>query len=188
MTKICQTELASQRRNLLENSLVSLLEERRYSDITVKDICVKAGIPRRTFYHYFDCKDTVLHAVLEDMLNECSLEAMLEFNAGFDAMKESLIRNFRYWSGAARRKLDLLLENDLAGEMGQCALKWLESRRSDLPRRPGVTEKEKEIFAMVCVAGFFTLLLYWRRNAYRETPEEMAEIAVRALSEPLLPC
>lgn len=188
MDKLCRTELGYRRRTLLANSLVALLEEQRYQEITVKDICQRAGIPRRTFYHYFGCKEAVLHAVVEDMLNECSLEVMLEFNAGFDVMKESLIRNFRYWQrGAARRKLDLLLDNGLSGEMMRCALRWLESEQMGLPRSPGVSEKELELITMVGTAGFFTLLMYWRRNEYRETPEEMAEFAMRILSEPLFP-
>ncbi len=185
MTKLCQTEYGNQRRALLEDSLMELLEQMRYPDITVKDICQKAQIPRRTFYRYFDNKESVLLAVVEHILNECSLEVMLEFNAGFDAMKESLIRNFRYWQGPARRRLDLLLDNGLSGEMMHCALRWLETERIGLPRPSGVSEKEIEITTMVGTAGFFTLLLYWRKNEYRETAEEMADYALRILSEPL---
>ena len=187
MAKICQTELSAERRALLENSLLALLEERRYPDITVKDICQRAGIPRRTFYHYFDCKDAVLRAVLENMLTECSLAVMLEFNRGFEVMRESLIRNFRYWSGPGRRKLDIVMDNGLSGEMMRCALRWLESECLPLPWPAQMGSKESEVRTMVGSSGFFTLLMYWRRNEYRETPEEMAEYAIRVLSEPLFP-
>jgi hypothetical protein len=121
------------------------------------------------------------------MLNECSLEVMLEFNAGYDAMKESMIRNFRYWQGPARRKLDLLLDNGLSGEMMQCALHWMEKERIGPSARPGMSQKELEILTMVGTSGFFTLLMYWRRNEYQESPEKMAEFAIRVLSEPLFP-
>ena len=40
---------------------------------------------------------------------------------------------------------------------------------------------------MVGCSGFFTLLMYWRRNNYRESPEEMADFAMQVLSEPLFP-
>ena len=187
MVKLCQTELAYRRRILLENSLMDLMTERPYQDITVKDICLKAEIPRRTFYHYFDCKESVLHAVVENMLNECSLEVMLELGAGFEVMRESMIRNFRYWQGSARQKLDLLLDNGLSGEMMHCVMRWLETEPVSVPRSQGIDEKELEISKMVGVSGFFTLLVYWRRNEYRETPEEMAEIAIRAFAKPLFP-
>lgn len=187
MEKLCQTELRTKRRILLEDSLLALMKERRYQDISVKDICLRAQIPRRTFYHYFGCKESVLHAVVENMLNECSLEVMLEFNAGLNAMRESMIRNFRYWQGPARWKLDLLLDNSLSGEVTRCVLRWLESEHTGVPSVSAADEKEKAIIKKVGASGFFTLLVYWRENEYRETPEEMAEISIRILAKPLFP-
>ena len=187
MEKLPQTQAAQKRRELLERALLELMRTRGYAQTTVTDICRAAGIPRRTFYHYFDCKEAVLRSVVENMLLECSLEVMLEFDRGFDAMRESLIRNFRYWQGDAREKLDLLLDNGLSVEMMRCALRWLATERISLPRRPGVSEEEVEIFTMLGISGFFTLLMYWRKNGYRETPEKMAEISMQFLSEPLFP-
>ncbi len=187
MEKLSQTPATQKRRALLEEALLELMRTKGYAQITVTDICRMAQIPRRTFYHYFDCKEAVLHAVVENMLTECNLEVMLEFDRGFEVMRESLIRNFRYWQGPAKEKLDLLLDNDLSGEMMHCALHWLESERLNLPWRTEMSNKEREIITMVGSSGFFTLLMYWRRNEYRETPEEMAEYAIRVLSEPLFP-
>ena len=187
MRNLPQTQPALKRRAQLEAALLALMRTRGYAQITVTDICREADIPRRTFYHYFDSKEAVLRAVVESMLNECFWEVMLEFDRGYEVMKESLVRNFRYWQGEAREKLDLLLGNGLSGEMMQCALHWLESEHLGLPHRPGVSDKELELITMVGCSGFFTLLLYWRRNNYRETPEEMADFAMRVLSEPLFP-
>lgn len=187
MKKLPQTQPALKRRSQLQEALLAAMRAKGYAQTTVTDICREADIPRRTFYHYFDCKETVLRAVVESMLNECFWEVMLEFDRGYEAMKESLVRNFRYWQGEAREKLDLLLDNGLSGEMMQCALQWLESEHLGLPHRPGVTEKELEIITMVGTSGFFTLLMYWRRNNYRESPEEMADFAMQVLSEPLFP-
>ena len=187
MDKLPKTQAAQKRRAQLEKALMTLMETKGYAQTSVTDICREAGIPRRTFYHYFDCKEAVLHAVVENMLTECNLEVMLEFDQGLDVMRESLIRNFRYWQGEARKKLDLLLDNGLSGEMMQCALRWLETERIGPTARPGMSQKELEILTMVGTSGFFTLLMYWRRNEYRESPEKMAEFAIRVLSEPLFP-
>ena len=187
MEKLPQTAAALKRRELLEKALLELMRTKGYAQVTVTDICRVAGIPRRTFYHYFDCKEAVLHAVVENMLADCNLVVMLEFDQGLDAMRESLIRNFCYWQGEARKVLDLLLDNGLSGEMMQCALHWLEKERIGPSARPGMSQKELEILTMVGTSGFFTLLMYWRRNEYRESPEKMAEFAIRVLSEPLFP-
>lgn len=187
MEKLPQTQTARKRRELLEDALLELMQTRGYAQTTVTDICRTAGIPRRTFYHYFDCKEAVVKALIEDMLTECDLEVMLELNRGFDAMKESLVRNFRYWHGPARQKLDLLLDNGLSGELMRCALHWLEAEGFGLHHRQSFGDKRTQIASMVGASGFFTLLMYWRSNQYRETPEEMAEYATWILSEPLYP-
>ena len=187
MEKLSRTPAAEHRRAMPEEALLELMRTKGYTQTTVTDLCREASIPRRTFYHYFTCKEAVLDAVVESMLSECNLEVMLEFNQGFEVMRESLARNFRYWQGPAREKLDLLLDNGLSGEMMRCALHWLESERFSLPWRREMDSKEREIVTMVGSSGFFTLLMYWRRNEYRESPEEMAEYAMRVLSEPLFP-
>ena len=187
MTKQPHTQAAQKRRQQLMDALLELMRAKGYAQTTVADICREANIPRRTFYHYFDCKEAVVDAVIEDMLSECFLAVLLEFDRGYEVMRESLIRNFRYWEGPARQKLDLLLENGLSGEMMRCALRWLDRERLVPARRPDMSEKELEIVTMVGTSGFFTLLMYWRRNNYRETPEEMAEYALWILSKPLYP-
>ena len=187
MEIVPQTQASRKRREQLENALLELMQNKGYAQTTVTDICRTADIPRRTFYHYFDCKESLLHAMVENMLGECNLAVMLEFNQGLDVMKESLIRNFRYWQGEARQKLDLILDNGLSGEMMQCALRWLEAERIGPALRPGMSQKELEILTMMGTSGFFTLLMYWRRNEYQESPEKMAEFAIRVLSEPLFP-
>lgn len=185
MDKLPHTQAALQRRELLEKALLTLMQRKGYAQTTVTDLCREAGIPRRTFYHYFDCKEDVLHAVVEHMLIECNLEVMLDINSGLEALQKSLIRNFQYWMGPARWKMDLMLDNGLSGDMTRCALHWLETHHMSVLRRPGMTSKETEIAAMVGISGFFTLLIYWRKNDYRETPEEMADFASWILAKPL---
>lgn len=46
--------------NAFYESFMSLLEEKKYDDITVNDICEKADYPRTTFYNYFGCIDNLL--------------------------------------------------------------------------------------------------------------------------------
>ena len=185
MAKLPHTQAALQRRELLQEALLTLMQRKGYAQTTVTDLCREAGIPRRTFYHYFDCKEDVLHALVEHMLIECNLEVMLDINSGLEALQKSLVRNFQYWMGPARWKMDLLLDNGLSGDMTRCALHWLETHHMSVLRRPGLTSKEREIAAMVGISGFFTLLIYWRKNDYRETPEEMADYASWILAKPL---
>ena len=102
MEKLPQTQASLQRRELLEEALLTLMKRKGYAQTTVTDLCREAGIPRRTFYHYFDCKEEVLHAAVENMLRECMLKVMLEFDGGMEALRDSLVRIFRFWLGVGR--------------------------------------------------------------------------------------
>lgn len=42
------------------------VEARGYEDVTISDICDEAGISRKTFYTYFEDKQAVLRAIIDD--------------------------------------------------------------------------------------------------------------------------
>ena len=76
VAKLCQTEYAIQKKSQLESSLLQLMTIRYYPEITVTDICQQAGIPRRTFYHYFVSKEDVLDSIINSLMQHCFLEVM----------------------------------------------------------------------------------------------------------------
>ena len=52
---------------MLQLSMQKLLRERRFSAITVDDICREAGVSRKTFYRYYPDR----HALLSAVYNDC---------------------------------------------------------------------------------------------------------------------
>ena len=104
MAELCHTEYALQKKKHLENSLLNLMLLRQYNEISVTDICREAGIPRRTFYHYYESKDDVLNSIIEEMMQQCFLGVMFRLRSGMD--KESFARIFRFWEGDNRVRLN----------------------------------------------------------------------------------
>ncbi len=47
---------------IIEQSFRGLLETTRYRSITVKDVCEHAHVSRKTFYTYFDSKESIIEA------------------------------------------------------------------------------------------------------------------------------
>lgn len=183
MATLCHTEYAAQKKMLLENSLLDLLETVRYQDITVKDICQKADIPRRTFYHYFGCKEDVLAAIIEDLIQECFLLGMHDLRLNIDNMRKNFIRIFRFWTGDNRRKLNCLMKTGLESRLMACAIQWVRTEGIYFPQMEELDQKLVEIGLTVGVTDFFTLLFYWSRGGYKETPEQMAEYAIWVLPQ-----
>lgn len=54
-------------RGLLTNALLALLEERSYTEITVTELCDRAGVARKTFYRNFSGKDQVVEDYLDGL-------------------------------------------------------------------------------------------------------------------------
>ena len=52
---------------MLQLAMQQLLRERRFSVITVDDICKQAGVSRKTFYRYYSDR----HALLTAVYNDC---------------------------------------------------------------------------------------------------------------------
>lgn len=105
MTKIFQTKRAIRRQAMLQKSLLDLLQNNEYGNVTVTDICRQANIPRRTFYHYFSSKDEIVDSIAEDLMLSCNLSSMFDFASGVEAVQESYLRFSgsglkigRYWS------------------------------------------------------------------------------------------
>ncbi|MBQ8659379.1 MAG: TetR/AcrR family transcriptional regulator [Bacilli bacterium] len=57
-------------KNKLNNTLLSLLEEKRIKDVTVLELCSKANINRTTFYKYYKDIDDLVNQMEEILINE----------------------------------------------------------------------------------------------------------------------
>ena len=44
----------------IEDAATLLVDEHGFTSVTVEEICEKAGISRRTFFNYFDSKDSAV--------------------------------------------------------------------------------------------------------------------------------
>lgn len=181
MAMLCHTEYAVQKKVQIENGLLNLMLSQQYQSIGVTDICREAGIPRRTFYHYFENKDAVLDSIIEVLMQQCFLEGVFDFRLGPKYMERSFLRVFQFWEGENRKKLDTLMQNGLESKLMAWALKWIREEQMSVFLDRKLDPKLVEIVLMVGATDFFVLLFHWSQGGYQETPEEMAEYAVWAL-------
>ncbi len=55
-------------RKKLADALVALCEEKNYYDISIQELCARAGFYRSTFYRYYETKDQLLREIEHDYL------------------------------------------------------------------------------------------------------------------------
>ncbi len=78
--------LANFTKNAIKQTFVTLLEEKPYNEITVKEIVSRCGINRNSFYyHYQD-----LPTLLEELIKE-SLDKIIEEYPSFSSLEDSLL-------------------------------------------------------------------------------------------------
>lgn len=68
-----KTAVKSQK--LIAESFFELLQERAYYDISIKEICNKAGISRQTFYSLYGTKEDVIRFYLAETFSEWRRQA-----------------------------------------------------------------------------------------------------------------
>lgn len=104
----------------IEDAATLLVDEHGFAAVTVEEICEKAGISRRTFFNYFDSKDS---AVLGNPSQEFSQEQksyLLEtptenlFKLAVDLIKEHLIGQQHASKDVAERRRRISRDADAA--------------------------------------------------------------------------
>ena len=58
----------------IRESMMTLLDEKEYSAIQMKEIAQRANIGRRTLYRYFENKDQILKYIAESLINRFTEE------------------------------------------------------------------------------------------------------------------
>ena len=127
----------------------------------------------------------LMDAIIKDLMLACNLASMFDFSSGTEALKQSLLRFFRFWYGKNQEILGLLLQNGLESRLTKFALKLAQEEHIALScptQRKFPSEKIKRI---LLASNFFTILAYWISNDCQESPEEMAEYVTNYLSNPI---
>ncbi|MBR3358421.1 MAG: TetR/AcrR family transcriptional regulator [Solobacterium sp.] len=88
------TEKRKRTRQKLADALVELCGEKNYYDITVWDICQRAGVYRSTFYRYYDTKDEMLREIEHEYvrMTQSLTKSLNDFRADAPPEKMELFR------------------------------------------------------------------------------------------------
>lgn len=172
-----QKEKRQHTKQIISLAMYELLLKKSFDEVSVKDICQKAGISRMTFYRYYTTKD--------DIFVDFSDERFAEF---FDAvvryqnptMEEFLLGMF-YFIETNRRQLLISIkagkENILLKQLDSYARYLvLGGKLSNIPFNV-LNEHVIPFF----VGGLFNILLHWIESPKREPPEEITKKTIEIL-------
>lgn len=185
MYKYCTTEESASRQREIENCLLDLMQTVPYSQITVGDICLKAGLSRKSFYRYFSNKDGCLHGLVDHALIS-SASVYMNSSTPLEDYRMMLEDYFTYWQQSAAL-LGALCQNRLENVLFDRTMHCIANNDLDFIKHIHYTSEndlDTQVLFMVC--GMVGLLLKWHEYGYTTSPREMAATVVRMLENPMI--
>ncbi len=153
-----------QSKQLIAESLISLIKLKKFSTITNKDITDKAGLSHITIYRHFKNKDEIIIYYLNHITDDFIKTSKISYNP--KDFKNYIIRLFAHLQ--SYKDLGLLLyKSDM--------IHYLKNEFDRIFLAKATNKNEKYHYAFIS-GGLYNVYYYWINNNCKETPQELAEI------------
>ncbi len=155
----------------LQGALLLLIGKKPYDNITITELCRKAGVSRMAFYGNFQSKDDIFNRIVTDLHTEMITRVGSPFRKPFSVM----------WYGEMFRFV--AEKSDVLGPIFSAGYhdKYLQLVNSLVLRLPSLTDEEKYI-SLLWIGGIVNAVVHWLMSGMRETPEQMASYCNRCFA------
>lgn len=174
MYKYCATEESVRRQRQLETCLQELMLIDNYPQITISQICGRAGISRKSFYRYFTSKEGCLYALLDHAIFDGAAYYLPDRPT---ALSTHYIyeRFFTYWKENASL-LDALARHSMGQLLTERMLNYTVQEEQEFRYLFGALAHESTERSIFYICGIMGLVLTWHRNGFNKSPAQMADI------------
>ncbi len=148
----------------LAETLLNLMEEKPYVDISIKDICVNADLSRQTFYNYFDSKEELFRFLLrssyEEKLN--SFDSIPQAKEAISAFVSTMRDNPKLVDAIVKNNMGNIVADEIFNGISRFLYKFM----------PNFKDHPDFSCYIVLLSGALThFLLYYARNC-SDMPEK----------------
>ena len=181
MYTLCTTEKTAQQQHIFEQTFLQMMQEMYYDEITVSDLCRRAGLSRKIYYRLFDKKADVLYSLIDHTLIESDAYVPEE-----DVAPGELHRFFAFWR-YKKDLLDVLLKHQNSHLLTDRAVRFALLEESSPVRAFGIDKVRgsQEAIAFY-LSAMFSIVLLWHANGYRQSIDELSEIMMDLLVNPAI--
>ena len=173
----------------MDAALLSLLSEKEFEYITVKEICEKAEVNRSTFYLHYETISDLLTETIEYMLGQFMSSFHVspeEFVPGIKTAKlnDLILINKQYllpYLNFIRDHCDLFLaafKNPAAMEVYQQMDGASRYVLMPIMSRFNVPESDQRYFIAYYIQGCMAIVREWIKRKCSDSPEHIAEIMI----------
>jgi AcrR family transcriptional regulator len=159
----------------LTQTLLELMEEKPYVDISIMDICKKADLSRQTFYNYFESKDDLFRYLLRSTYDK-KLNSLTEIPSSDEAISAfvSVVReNPRMVNAIVKNNMGNLVSDEIFNAITHFLNRFI----------PNFEHQPDFAYHVVLLSGALThFMLYYARNNEQLSEKEMTKILETFLS------
>ena len=158
-------------KKLLKTSLTELLQTQSIYQISIRELCLRAGINRSTFYKYYGSQFDLLSEMEQDLLQnvETTLDSRWDYSENILEANIDFIR--------------LLLNSNVDPQFPEKILSLEPIRRMTGDLRPGLPEEESEYYYCFILHGAYEMVHRWINKEKRERPARIASMIHRFIRE-----
>lgn len=162
-------------RNLLINALFTLLEQKPFSNIFVKDICEIALVPRATFYNHFEDKYDLLTYSLEQLEKKLEPASNREYSSNdyyfalLSNVADYCIKNKISLKKINQLNTNNMFFNELQNHLASQLLNHIitSNKKKHLLRVP------PEVLAEYYAGAFLAMIKWWINDDRHWTKDEL---------------
>ena len=179
MYTLCTTEKTALQQKQFEQVFLQMLLESDYDNITVSDLCRRAGLSRKIFYRLFEKKADVMYSMIDRALMEVDY-FIPEESVG----PGELHRFFAFWLHK-KDLLDALLKHQNSSLLTDRAIRFAMREEGSQVRSFGAEAEKGSYEAVVFyLSGIFSVLLVWHAQGYDKSIDEIATLMKDLLTTP----
>jgi len=182
MYTMCVTEKTAEQQHIFEQTFLQMMLELHYDEITISDLCRRAGLSRKIFYRLYEKKADVLCSMIDRAMIECDFYTPEE-----SVGPGELHRFFAFWQ-TQKDLLDALLKHQNSSLLTDRAIRFAMRETSSPVRTFGSDEVKGSYESIVFyLSGMFSLLLVWHAQGFSHSIDEMSAIVADILTNPAYP-
>ncbi len=160
---------ATETQHLICDAFFALLKDKSFEELTVSEICAKAGVARKTFYNNFTSKSDIVGLSIDNFFN--SHEALLILER---SQPEIIYRSAFEFVDENRDLFLLLYRRNLFNYAEERLIYYCQSRwPADLP----VNKRFAEYFVSAMVSLFVSILKNWIKNGFTDSIDDLVTLA-----------
>lgn len=170
----------------IRESMVTLLDEKEYRAIQMKEIAQRANIGRRTLYRYFENKDQILKYIAESLINRFAEEIIKQEKLTL----QSVTYAFYVFIEKNRSEFILLKKAGLLDYLEEIPMliigvaaktKYKDKQPAELQQILNDMPMIDKYARCYTIAGYWHMAMLWMEENNPSSPEEMTEITLKIM-------